>query len=374
MNSDNNITYDKKYLLRLYDIFNNHFGFREEIEYKLIKSYHNDYPYLSFDYIKENELYYDSDNIKYNMKFIQETKQNIINEKKGVALYDHRYIMTNIINYISDYIKHRGLPAFFTIPTEILHFDFIKKIVIIISIDNIKLDISGKARYSDNIKLTDDGKIDKIIIYLEGGMNDKKELDIYGLSSTLYHEFNHIYEIYMDLLTKKNIDRFNKSIKKSKIKVDDIFSGKAVIECFETIIYRLFSETEFNALVASIYGYLRISHPMKHRVYDHIKYTKYHKILENIEKNYIALLSYINEDNYLIIIDKLKEYGIDIRYRNNNCNSFKNAFKAKIEYYLDKLKKKVDRVIDLYFDTEDLIYESTAEDIVYEINLEPRYE
>lgn len=273
---------------------------------------------------------------------------NKVEEKQGVAIYPYENEMDKIVDYIVDTCRRIDNQVEFILPkyfTDII--DFIETLIIKV-IYNKNERHGGQYHYDENEKeLTKDGKLKYAVISIYYNKSDNRQM----ICSTLYHEFNHIYDSYINLLKNNNLNRFNKSAFKAKLSKEKIFSNPIVNDVFTKIIYRLFSETEFNALVASVYGDLKYCSNIRILYKQDKKKTTYYKVYDYIKKNHRILRLYINDNNYKQLDNLLQSYNIHIRYRNDNYNSFVNSLEKKILYYLDKLEKKADRVAKLYYDT-----------------------
>lgn len=214
------------------------------------------------------------------------------NEKYSSAGYYYNSELDEVISYILDkksnilediisFILRKKMTTFEVPKNLTRNISFIKELKIKIVINDCEYS-NGAAEVDNEVDLVDD-KLSRAIIYIELSRNEKSRKQ--KLYSILYHEVNHLFEIYKDLLKNDNIDRFSKVAKRS---VDDliVFGNEQLDEAFTNLIYRLFSETEINAMISGLYGELRSGAKLED--------TDAYIVWNDIKKYYSDLLDLIN--------------------------------------------------------------------------------
>ena len=174
---------------------------------------------------------------------------------------------------------------------------------------------------------------------------------VYGCT---YHELNHYWEAYCDLKQNGYYKRYyNQAYKSSESSNNaiDIFSNKTLNDLFNNILYRLFSETEFNALVSSVYGDLEAIYSKREDFKEDIKKTAAYVLYNAFSKNYKALYSYIDENNITKIKNLFNNLGITLNPYSNSVESFRKELTRKTNFLLKQLIKGIGRTASLYYDT-----------------------
>lgn len=165
-------------------------------------------------------------------------------------------------------------------------------------------------------------------IYFEVIVNieDIKKQEIL-LTSLIYHELNHCIEdinkIKKNLPSLKDIVSVNVDYKKV---IADITDNNM---SFPYIIYRLFVDTELNALIAQLYGELTAIKPNRQNISNKIKSTEVFDIFKTASKFYIQ---YVNTDN-ISWVSRVKQYFPTKQKLSDN--KFKKWFKTQ---YLQRTK------------------------------------
>lgn len=165
-------------------------------------------------------------------------------------------------------------------------------------------------------------------IYLEITVNieDIKKQEVL-LTSLIYHELNHciddINKIKKNLPSLKDIVSVNVDYKKV---IADITNDNMT---FPYIIYRLFVDTELNALIAQLYGELTVVKPNRCNISDKIKNTEVFDIFKIVSTFY---MQYVNTES-ISWVPKVKRYFPTKQKLSDN--KFKKWFKTQ---YLQRAK------------------------------------
>ena len=282
-------------------------------------------------------------------------------EERGVAASPYTQAIKTICDFVENYCHTMQIDEEKTIiiPFELTEkIDFIKDLTIEVTITNSNslsvLTVSGGG--SSNLKPYEDEIIDnklsealiKIHCYAYRGYFAK-----YTFYNSLYHEINHCYDAYQDLKKNGYYKRFIGQVKKSNIKVDDIFDDYTDNELFRRILYRLFSETEFNALISSVYGDLDGFDSKREDFKQHIKLTQAYNFYDLISKNYMSLYKKINDKNINKVKQLLENHGIHLNPYGNSTESYVKELSRKTNFLLKQLFKQIGKVASLYYDNKE---------------------
>lgn len=188
------------------------------------------------------------------------------------------------------------------------------------------------------------GKINAVIIDLNGWFDSTGRLIRRTLLGPLYHEINHVYDAYYSSLSY-NKDRFKNSLLRTQISSNN--------KILNWITYRLFSETELNAVVASVYGDLEGMNSDRQNFANDIVLTQayqlYYEILQDY-RNAIDNLSY-EEGGYLL--RQLRQHDIKFNIPIHSLGDLKKALKQKTAFCLKKLIKNIGRAASLWYDRKE---------------------
>lgn len=274
-------------------------------------------------------------NIHGTMK-LNEYKKHIIKivEERGVAASNE----DSTINVILSYIQHKisesgerfGKEIEFTIPSDILsQFAFLHDPLIQVRNSDITRHAvifkngSGSCTVdTNNMKIYNDRLCNVIIdIHTYSVMN--KLVDKTCLN-TLYHELNHLYDIFQNYKKNSNLERYTKDVKRTTFP-QNINCEKYWREAF----YRLFSNTELNALIASVYGDLKGIHSQRCNFHNDYKTTLAYKAYKFFIENLDYILSTTDDESIYVIIEQMR----------NNCCCNLTKKDGTADYYRYLLKK-----------------------------------
>ena len=290
------------------------------------------------------------------------TEEKIIRlvEERGVAASKYNNVAKEIVDYCQQLVWNNKLTGTmnFVIPAKIAKkIDFVKELYLEITVDeNVDgsfLSGGGKAAVKYTNKIVK-GKLKeaKIFIY---GYSYKHVLYTKTILTSLYHELNHVYDYYQDIVKNQGFtNRYANSIKKSEIDTFDVSLDVQNKDLLKLIVYRLFSETELNALISSVYGSLQGCNSERKNFRHDIKETQAYFLYHEIKDNLYHLFRAIDENNYRQINASLNKSGININPYHDGLMSFKKAFREKINYRLNKLIKGIGRAASVYYDDKEI--------------------
>ena len=194
----------------------------------------------------------------------------------------------------------------------------------------------------------------RIISYANNNILDKRTF-----IGTLYHELNHkIDALYHKFNSNKetnpngftDVSRQGFALKNlNKIK----FPDEVCDMFFKKIVYRLFSNSEMNALAASVYGDLLAidSHPENYQ--NDIKQTEAYKEYFYIKDNF-EVLNVLPLEDYKILQKTLVStilYPSGLTDK-DNVNVFKRRFITIVGQRLNKLLHMIGKVASFYYDSK----------------------
>lgn len=304
------------------------------------------------------------------MEKLNQLEQKIILlETKGVAAIPWRKNIINIVStiqtelyeklsssedksYINIYLQNEDTKAIDFIQNLILSIDCYSETLNQKYLHN--LDIGGTVITPSDIELTDTHQLPHINIQVGVLYDDNGNIKQGVLCNTLYHELNHLYELYIDLMKNKQSKFHNKSCLIGNTywgSDDDIFH----------IIYRLFSTTEVNALVASVYGDLEELNVNYKNYSNKIVQTQAWQEYQFMKNHYQNIVNNLNNDEILQLKLFFQKYNIPL-YKYNQNDNFKLHLSKEIQIRLMKLLKKINGVIALYLNN---LNENTINKIIH---------
>jgi hypothetical protein len=313
-------------------------------------------------------------------------------EKRGVGIFPFRKEIKEIVDYTQDllYTENVVLPIkkFNTgkgiknvtlynvrLPKELTKkITWIQNLIIDINIINFIdsedsiTNLTGFGSSSGGLKLIQSEKEYKLSDSYIKVTCYAYQKSIYPrtLYLTLYHEFNHQFDAFNRLVgieNNHNSETLEMSI--NKLNYDTIISGAENMNdynmfCFCRILYRLFIPTEFNALVASVYGDLKGMNS-KHFEKDYKKLKAY-EVYSDIKDNYLPVVEKASFDDWVNFA------SLNIQ-RINNIEAFKNRFIRETEYKLNDLFHRIGKTASLYYEKEMKGNFSLTEGIVTDDNV-----
>lgn len=323
-------------------------------------------------------------------KLLDDIERKVIRlvEERGVAASKYNVAIDKIVQYISDKVKtyekfDEGDTVTFTIPKDLSgKIDFVENLVIVVRVTECK-----------SQKMINKGTGGCEIWYRSGIVNGKLasmkiEINAYSFYRSLveetfltsfYHEVNHTYEYYKEVVKQheKNpnqesypTDRFHKTMKKA-VQANKgtafFYDNKEDNDLFDEIVYRLFSETELNALVASVYGSLKGLKSKRENFNKDIKITKAYKIYRYIKNGYKGLFNKIDEVNYYSIKNYFKGIGVNINPYGNSMESYKKELIRKTTHLLQRLFKGIGSAASVYYDKAEFKFDK--DEVIYEVDL-----
>ena len=295
-------------------------------------------------------------------KYLMEQERKAIRlvEERGVAAFPYRTVCKEIINYCKDYIAgmEPGDECSFQIPYLITRkIDFVDRLI-------IKVNVKDGENYPD---LSGGGKIvlqidDKIV----DGKYEKGTINIYGFSyygvlydvtilNSLYHELNHFYEAWKELNRTGSMSLYAHQATKGNIEVN-IFDNDNYNYWLTTICYRLFAETEFNALISSVYGDLEGINSKRENFSEDIKKTQAYYNYENMKTALPYIMREFKKEPELIFrfYKILNHYGIYLNPYTKDAFGLMKEFNRRTKYLLKCLIRGIGRAASLYYDAQEV--------------------
>ena len=282
-------------------------------------------------------------------------------EKKAirlVAAFPYRKAIENILQWCRDFCKGMkpGNVRKSQVPLELTSkIDFIETLDIHIKVvdgeDYAQEHGGGEVNLRVDDKINSEGKYEygEIIIYgfsFHGILYDRTILN------SLYHELNHFYEAWKELTKTNSMSLFAKGVKKANAKTYAL-KNDIVNQCINEIIYRLFSESEFNALVSSVYGDLQGFKSTRENFSEDIKKTQAYSVYETIKDNLPYMVRYFknNPNDIPHLFSALKYHGIEFNPYTKGPMGYIKEFNRRTKYLLKCLIRGIGRAASLYYDS-----------------------
>lgn len=298
-----------------------------------------------------------------NRLILSENRVARLIEMRSVGGFKYSKLIDRIVDYCSRYIisnKPQDGEWKISIPEQLTQkIDIFSSLSLNITI----IDITGKDlppeyKSSGSLSLNEFSFIDSekqcfilphtIDITAYANHNRLIERGLYG---ALYHEINHAVD---------ELNRWLKSNRKNNVYIQsqsilpqgstDLSVLPDLNGLFQTIIYHLFSNSELNALISSVYGELCAMHSIRQNYRQDIVKTEAYQFYAYIRD----LLPDLRKlpDKYLFqVYSKLKGSPLDISYKRSTSIRYTKLFCDKVERSLRRLINRIGSVASLYYDT-----------------------
>lgn len=316
--------------------------------------------------ITENQFFYILNN-----KAIEDIKKHLsedeicLKEERGVGAAPYRKQISNICNYVAAYVYENKKPNVdlkFEVPLSLTKsISMFSELHIECTVtDDINAKLGGSAPVSAFPFITkkygayDTPQTIRITSYANNNVLDKRTF-----IGTLYHELNHkIDALYHKFNSNKetnpngftDVSRQGFALKNlNKIKFPDVVCDMF----FKKIVYRLFSNSEINALAASVYGDLLAIDSCPENYQNDIKQTEAYKEYFYIKNNF-EVLNVLPLEDYKIL---QKTLASTILYPSgltdkDGVNIFKRRFITIVGQRLNKLLHMIGKVASFYYDSK----------------------
>lgn len=243
----------------------------------------------------------------------------MINEKQNISNYEYRKVIEDILNYIEVNKISSG-----TIPQYLYKdIDYLENLTIYI-IPNTK---NSNTDFSKTKKI--ENKLHNVIINI--GYSS-----IEDIRASLYHELNHIYELYIYSVNNLDIRKYKKGSFSPNIIHMSFTKDEELNTNLNIIFYRFFSNTEFHSFINGIYGELK-NNPNIHcfndvkNTYHYIEYQKYLNIFHNLRQ----IFNDINIKSLKIFMLFILKINLS-KYSNGEIYSY---IRKRISYCLNKIDR-----------------------------------
>lgn len=290
----------------------------------------------------------------------QENKMVRLVEERGVAAFPYKTAIQQIMNWCQTQTKGMtpGDNKTFQVPQSLTSkIDFIELLKIDVSVTD-----SENGAYSSgggNIELT-------IKDRLVNGKYNEAHITIYANSfygqiyertilNSMYHELNHCYEAWRELTSTGTMQLFARGTPKANA-VIDCFPVSLYNDIATDICYRLYSETEFNALVAGVFGDLAGLNSTRKNFKDDLHKTQAYQKYNELKDDLIMLVDYLKRNPSLVrpFVILLKGNRIVLNPYYQNENGYIKEFNRKTQFLLKQLLRKIGSAASLYYDSKEV--------------------
>lgn len=288
-----------------------------------------------------------------------EDKKNELLEIGGLAATPYAGALKNICDYVDIYIKQHNPNSFGVWSIEVPHkytksIDIFKKLnlYVDVSVADAYADFgSGVSNIHDNpIGNIENGQWIEETIYITSYCDNHKHLFYETLYNSLIHEINHKFDEL-----KSSLKGANRRISRDAYNLHQLaeqlpFSqDPKTTELIHTILYRLFSSSELNALVASTYGDLF-----------GLKSKRENFLTDREELQSYSIYKYITDNLHLLSEMPNSEWKILRNFLDNNnrkkigtddfgIQRYKNSFIRNVTNCLKKLYDGIEQVAATYY-------------------------
>lgn len=293
---------------------------------------------------------------------LNEYKNRIIRlvEERGVAASRETSTVNSILWYIQKKISLNGeiygLTTKFYVPSRFLDgFSFLHNPTILVTNKDITehyvmlKDGSGNCTIDSNNSVVVNGKLNNVVIKIRS-YSVMNELIDRTFLNTIYHELNHLYDVFKNYEKDKNVVRYCNDVK--RISSPNRIEDEKFQIYWKEVFYRLFSNTEFNALIASVYGDLQGMKSVRKNFHNDYKKTLAYKAYSFFLKNLDIGLYAMGDNDVLKIIEQMNKNGLSYIFHHKSSDLDKT--KMYIENFIKKRCKRlldgIGSVASLYYD------------------------
>ena len=290
-------------------------------------------------------------------------------EERGIAGAPWNNELNNIAQWIRKYVKMHFVAGEhdkieFGVPQEMLKSFYFFREIEISGISFLGDEFNTGGGKTELAKL---GHLDfdadlanftscKIAIYCFHDGTGKVYL--HSILISLFHEFNHAYEYYMRLNKERCYSGIVAQIRKAS-PIDGL--GNAFIN---DLIYRLFSDTERNALVNNFYGELCGKNIDRKKFSQVLPTLLMYGFYEELNNRYEIEIDNLSPEECNVIYKEFRSRGISLNLKKTTVSSFKKAFKQKTKMYLGDLIRRMGKAASLWFDIKEKQDESQISEIL----------
>ena len=288
----------------------------------------------------------------------EEYKAHAILEAGGVAASPYSDVIDEIIKYCNEQCKtlKDNNTVTFNIPAEILiDVDIVSNFIIQVSITDVNnRQCGGQGHIILDADEFNNDKFTNCTIVLKG-CSYKGRLLADTIYSSIYHEFNHLYDIWLDKMENGKLKRTWDDAIVSNIECDafvveydkfgrlvntpENIKSHTLNTAIETIIYRLFSFSERHAIAASVIGDLKSFNSKISNHFNDIRLTKAYNIYSQL-KLYIDMIEKIkSEDKQILSKFLIKNKPFLIRTAESSHSIFSQFINKAKKYNYDLMKK-----------------------------------
>ena len=290
----------------------------------------------------------------------QENKAIRLVEERGVAAFPYKTTINQIFQWCQTQCAGMRPTTVrkFAVPASLTSkIDFVKDLTINVSVEDGENLAYKHGGGNLNVRLDDtivNGKYSKAIINIEG-------YSYYGvlyqntILNSFYHELNHLYEAWKELISTKSMSLYAKGTKKSNINVD-WFNDDDLNNILRLIFYRLYSETEMNAMIAGVFGDLQGINSTRKNFSNDIKTTHAYQVYNKI-KTELPIIVQIFKDNLHLVkpmIKLLKANGFEFNPYYKNEQGYIKEFNRRTQYLLKHLIRGIGKTASLYYDSKEV--------------------
>lgn len=269
----------------------------------------------------------------------QENKAIRLVEERGVAAFPYKTAINQIFQWCQTQCAGMRPTTVrkFAVPASLTSkIDFVKDLAINVSVEDGENLAYKHGGGNLNVRLDDtivNGKYSKAIINIEG-------YSYYGMLyqntilNSFYHELNHLYEAWKELISTKSMSLYAKGTKKSNINVD-WFNDDGLNNILRLIFYRLSTRKNFSNDIKTTHAY---------QVYNKIK-TELPIIVQTFKNNLHLVKPMIN---------LLKANGFEFNPYYKNEQGYIKEFNRRTQYLLKHLIRGIGKTASLYYDSKEV--------------------
>lgn len=170
----------------------------------------------------------------------------------------------------------------------------------------------------------------------------------------LYHELNHLIEqLKRAKANNQSTSVYNQTLAYNDAKTNFVFSNnQSVDKLIKSVIYRLFSSSELNALTSEVFGELKALNSVRKNWSTDIQQTKAYGLYKHYKENYSVLENLSDEIYYKIkqVFDNSPFQGY---HKSVSLQGFKKWFLLMLKKRINELYKNIGLAASYWYDAQE---------------------
>lgn len=300
---------------------------------------------------------------------LNEEKINRLVETRGIGATNYTSAIDDIAGYVENYITANPKNTedkngwSFDVPlTKTKNIQIFKELHIHVNVTDIgdkELTIGkGSGNSSVYPKIYGDVVDGKYAYPLDIAINSYSN-GVYLYRQTflgiLYHELNHLIEQLKRARSSNNISKsvYNQTVTYKDAKTNIVFSNnQSVDKLIKSVIYRLFSTSELNALTSEVFGELKALNSVRKNWSTDIQQTKAYGLYKHYKENYYVFEN-LSDEIYYKIKQVFDDSPFQSYHKSASLQGFKKWFLLMLKKRINELYKNIGLAASYWYDAQE---------------------